>query len=497
MAINYPTSIDTFTNPEATDTLDSPSHSTQHSNVNDAVEALEAKVGANSSTVTTSHDYKLGEVTSTDKAVGKAAIQTLTNKTIDGDDNTLQDIATASLKTKTGSDGNVVTGTAGSSGQPAVWNADGDVVGGTVAIADGGTGQTTQTAGMDALSPTTTKGDLLVDNGTNVVRLAIGINDQVLTADSTQTEGVKWAAAGGAILPTQQIFTSNATTLGDSTSRYDITNPTGTTYRYTYDSTGTDPGITALTMPIGSFVTIYNSSSISESNTGCFQVTGSGANYFEVTNAGGGVESDKTTGGGLRVSTVQTWTKPASLSYIMLEVVGGGGSGGGASGSDDGSSGGAGGGYGKIFIDADDLAATESLIVGDGGIGTTYDDGIVGGTSIFYISGGTNVVCTGGGRGRNGSDVPDAGGTCTGADVIIPGGRGQRGAYISGSTYMFGGAGGSTPLGFGGIGSQQADGNGYAGTGYGSGGGGATDDGGTATNGGSGATGAVIVTEFY
>lgn len=43
---------------------------------------LEAKVGIDSSAVTTSHDYKLGEVTGSDKAVGKTATQTLTNKTL-------------------------------------------------------------------------------------------------------------------------------------------------------------------------------------------------------------------------------------------------------------------------------------------------------------------------------------------------------------------------------------------------------------------------------
>lgn len=82
MAITYPDTIDTLTNPVSTDTLDSPSHSDQHSDINDAVEALEAKVGADGSAVTTSHDYKLGEVTSTDKVVGKSATQTLTNKTL-------------------------------------------------------------------------------------------------------------------------------------------------------------------------------------------------------------------------------------------------------------------------------------------------------------------------------------------------------------------------------------------------------------------------------
>ena len=44
MAITYPTTLDAFTNPTALDLLTSPSHATQHADINDAVEALEAKV---------------------------------------------------------------------------------------------------------------------------------------------------------------------------------------------------------------------------------------------------------------------------------------------------------------------------------------------------------------------------------------------------------------------------------------------------------------------
>ena len=69
---------------------------------------------------------------------------------------------------------------------------------GTLPIANGGTGQTTAVAAFDALAPTTTKGDLILHDGTDNVRLAVGgTNGHVLTVDSTTATGVKWAAAGG------------------------------------------------------------------------------------------------------------------------------------------------------------------------------------------------------------------------------------------------------------------------------------------------------------
>jgi hypothetical protein len=68
---------------------------------------------------------------------------------------------------------------------------------GVVAIANGGTGQTTAVAAFDALSPTTTKGDLIVSNGTDNIRQAVGADTYVLTADSTTASGIKWAASSG------------------------------------------------------------------------------------------------------------------------------------------------------------------------------------------------------------------------------------------------------------------------------------------------------------
>jgi len=79
---------------------------------------------------------------------------------------------------------------------------------GVVAIATGGTGQTTATAAFDALSPITTTGDLIVGNGSNsATRLAIGANNTVLTSNGTTAT---WAAAGGGNIQTQ-IFTSPGT----------------------------------------------------------------------------------------------------------------------------------------------------------------------------------------------------------------------------------------------------------------------------------------------
>lgn len=86
MAINFPTTLDTFSNPIGTDLLENATtaldHDVQHSNANDAIEALEAKVGVNGSAVTTTHDYKLSGVATGDKAVSKTGTETLTNKTL-------------------------------------------------------------------------------------------------------------------------------------------------------------------------------------------------------------------------------------------------------------------------------------------------------------------------------------------------------------------------------------------------------------------------------
>lgn len=57
MAINFPQSLDQLGNPNGTDSLSNPSHSQQHSNANDAIEALQTKVGIDNSQDPSSLDY--------------------------------------------------------------------------------------------------------------------------------------------------------------------------------------------------------------------------------------------------------------------------------------------------------------------------------------------------------------------------------------------------------------------------------------------------------
>jgi len=71
------------------------------------------------------------------------------------------------------------------------------ITSGTVAITNGGTGQSTASAGFNALSPITTTGDLIIGNGTNsATRLAIGANGYLLGSDGTTASWVAAPASG-------------------------------------------------------------------------------------------------------------------------------------------------------------------------------------------------------------------------------------------------------------------------------------------------------------
>lgn len=195
-----------------------------------------------------------------------------------------------------------------------------------------------------------------------------------------------------------------------------------------------------------------------------------------------------------------TWTKPANLKFIVVKVLGAGGGGGGAATSIGRGAGGGAGGMAIKKILADDLAASESVVVGAAGNGGAVGNfaGQAGGNSYFKDAFG------GGGLGGNsnlGSWQGYNGGTPSGGDLNIPGGGGvgRRG----GNSTQGGAAGGFAPMGLGfpdwaviNYGNPGNNDGGQPGLGYGSGGGGGLY---ASTNigGGAGAPGLVIIEEYF
>jgi hypothetical protein len=64
---------------------------------------------------------------------------------------------------------------------------------GTLAIGNGGTGQTTANAALAALSPMTTKGDIISRSSTVPTRVGVGANGTSPIADSTNANGWAWS----------------------------------------------------------------------------------------------------------------------------------------------------------------------------------------------------------------------------------------------------------------------------------------------------------------
>jgi len=65
-------------------------------------------------------------------------------------------------------------------------------------------------ATITLVSPLTTKGDLYTHSSTLGIRLPVGTNGQVLTVDSAQTTGLKWAATTAATLDVTTITVANS-----------------------------------------------------------------------------------------------------------------------------------------------------------------------------------------------------------------------------------------------------------------------------------------------
>lgn len=297
-------------------------------------------------------------------------------------------------------------------------------------------------------------------------------------------------------LPVVNVYDTASTKIGDSTTQFDITNPAGTTFRYTFDGTGTDPNISLANNPIGSLMN-FQAQNFTAANNGVFIVTGAGTNYVEVTNASGVAESNKTIGTGyIQKSGATGWTKPVGLKYVIVEVQAAGGGGGGVGADDSMSLGGGGGGYSKKIISASSLSATEYYLVGAGGTGGAGSNaGTTGATSSF----GSHCSATGGtgGDDQTGSQI-GVGGVGSGGDINIEGGDGDIGVTGTGGsgTSSKGGMGGSSHLGGGGNGATGGN-TGGAGNVYGGGGGGTGRTSAGSSTGGAGAKGCVIITQYY
>jgi hypothetical protein len=218
-----------------------------------------------------------------------------------------------------------------------------------------------------------------------------------------------------------------------------------------------------------------------------------------------GILTNTTAGGGLRSfqvftsGTAQTYTKPANVTSIMVEVIGGGGGGGGSAGGAGFGLGGGGGsgGYARLWIAS--AASTYTYTVGAGGAGGAagVNTGTSGGTTTFSAS---SLQATGGtgGVGGNAGTSAAGGNTAPGAGGVGSNGNinagGEQGTFaLLALALIVPGQGGSSIYGGGGL--TLVIGNGGNAQNYGSGGGGGASQ---ASNqsGGNGSGGLIVVWEF-
>lgn len=188
----------------------------------------------------------------------------------------------------------------------------------------------------------------------------------------------------------------------------------------------------------------------------------------------------------VRVYTADaTWTKPASLAAVIMEVQAAGAGGGQGTTSNQGG-GGSGGTYARGFTTAGVFTASVVLKVGAQGAGHTGSAGS--GANATPANFGQFIVCPGGLAGTSTlGGAESAAATGTSVDIYIPGQCGET----SGNTSVIA-RGGNTVLGNGsqgGIGSNAPNA-----TNYGGGGGSGNA---SSANAGNGGPPVIIITELY
>lgn len=358
-----------------------------------------------------------------------------------------------------------------------VWN------GTTIALANGGTGQTTKAPAFDALQPMTTGGDIIYGGASGTgTRLANGTSGQVLQS-AGGTAAPAWTTLTA---PTKTILTSTGSTTG-----YVFTvSSANATVGATYTNNGNTYTVLAT---IASATTLFTSQVSAPQASGTLtKATGSGDATITFSQA----------------VTLATYTVPAGCRFLKVEAVGGGAGGGGMASAAVSTGGGAGGGGGATAIKYVSTTGGSTFVysVAVGGAGGTAgaNAGSAGGNTYFDVT----PVKGGGGSGGQGSTASSAslmvtggspqsaGGTASGGDENISGYSGTYGLFVI-NTNAIGGAGGNSTNGAGGLFTTSA-GTGIAGIVYGGGGsGGLVLNGSSAAAGGAGAAGIIKIEEFY
>ena len=327
-------------------------------------------------------------------------------------------------------------------------------VSGVVAIANGGTGQTTATAAFNALNPMTTTGDIIYEaSATTAARLPIGTTGQILTVSggipawTNPSAGITW----------QTVKTSNFTAVANEA--YPV-NTTSGAITVTLPASPTAGQIITITDYAGTFAT--NNCTLNPNG-----------NRIQSSTANSILNSSGESAGLVYIDATQGWivyygfnTSPIPRPYsaTYLTIAGGAGGGGNLSGGTSGAGGGA-GGY-RTGTETLNPGTVYTVTVGAGGAGGgTGSDGTNGANSVF-----STITSTGGGggggNGTNGNGVSGGSGGGTNFNTGTPGsgtaGQGNNGGLAESGNLNAGGGGGAGAVG--GNASGSSGGNGGNGT---------------------------------
>jgi hypothetical protein len=367
---------------------------------------------------------------------------------------------------------------------------------GTVAIANGGTGQTTKSSAYNALTPITATGDLVIGNGTNsATRLPIGTNGYVLTSNGTTAS---WSAASSASsISWQSVQTANFTAV--SGNGYPV---------------NTASGAITVTLPAspsaGNIISLVDYAGTSGTNNITISPNG---NKIQSSTSSAVISVNRQTVNLVYIDATQGWLSYAQqyagmaipFTTNFLVIAGGGGSsgaintpsGGGGAGGFRTSAGTSGGGSSAESALTLITGTAYTVTVGAGGAGVANGTATNNGNNSVFAT----ITSTGGGGGSNADGVAGkSGGSGGGGQYGGAGGAGTTSQGYAGGTASTGtnqgsGAGGGAG-GVGGAGTGSTGGTGGVGVSssisgssvsYAGGGGGSTYNGGTpgtATSGG-------------